>query len=233
MGINNGRPNQNERMYMVSPEWSGPNGDLMNTAYMDFSKNAIILKINPCENAKQVRKVILDGAKTYSEIFTGSTEQFKKAAEKRIEKLKYGRFDEYARQMEGYEKLKEKLKDPKQRDGINPRIIVKGFEEVFEHDQDESRTYFKKLVEEAKNDARYETRNTDAKRDTGLGSLFSKHYKEKFEKALKTYDALDYVSRKLEFHQNSYTLPLAKGLPDAPPAPTAKNTATKSYARKA
>jgi len=209
-------------------------------AYVNFSKNAVILEVNPSANAKQVQETILDGAKLYSEIFTGSARGLKKA-EKRIKKLeKHGRFDEYAREKEGYEKLKEKLEDPKQKDDINPRIIVNGFEEVVQNSRMEEKTCFKKLVEELKNDAQNEKEKRVYSMRASIDEVYpyfhlleSKHYKKKFDKALRTYDALDYMSKKLEFHQYCTSIPLAKAPPGPPPASPRKNTATTTTYRKA
>jgi len=197
-----------------------PENILKTRAYFEQGTNSIVLDVNPASSAKAVRSVILDGAKIYSE----PTNQYKKLLKESEHRLKIletnGSFRDYVHARKGYEELKDKLADAEEGKLVDPNVIVRGF--GFEAESKYSKADFRELLEEVKTDARNEQRKRyEEYRNSGdpyVGRIgiynpLSAHYDKKFEKAHKTCEALDYMSKKLEFHS-------------VWPAPPTKNTAS-------
>jgi len=230
---------------------------LKNRAYFERGTNSVVLEVDPFSSAKAVRSVILDGAKTYNEIYSKIAGDCKKQLKDTRYLMHctelYGSFTDYMCQKKHYEELKTKLADAEKGKAtgprgkpIEPKVIVRGLE-TFETNPKahvtkeyskalhaieqgvgaEMREYFRELLDEVKNDAFNEKEKRRDKYEFAggffnfrMGPVPNSHYKKKYDKAIRNYEALDYMSKKLEFRE-----------PSSLGAPAAKNTA--SYARKA
>jgi len=212
-----------------------------NKAYFDFFTNSIVLEVDPTSSAKDIRSVILDGAEAYSEKIYSVLEMQLKDSKHRIRKRENsGNFSSYMYERRHYEELEKRLadddkgkpEDPVSGDPFEPKVVAHGFRpgKIF----DFSRKDFKEVLYELRTDAKNKKAELDDKYSnlesfcpgfacTGMFSmpLPTRHFEKKYDKTLRTYNALDYMSKKLEFQQYSCC------------APTVKNTATASYARKA
>jgi len=264
----NGKPAEPPNELWNASGWgnvrSRRNGRILkNRAYFEYyGTNSLVLEVDPTSSAKAVRRVILDGAKTYSEEIYPLLKIQLKDSKHRVKKgEKSGNFSDYMYERKHYEELKRRLADaengkpvdPISGELFKPNVVVLGFrtEKIFDY----SKKHFKELLDELKSDALNEKQKREEKYQTSeehhsyrlpFGPLAAtvRHNKKEYETALRTYNALDYMSKNLNFQQtldpaNSqppYTIPQERAnvLPKAPPASTAKNKAnTRSYARKA
>jgi len=204
-----------------------------NKAYFEQGTNSIVLEVNPTSSAKAIRKVILDGAKTYTERIYSPLETRLKRTEHFIKRGESsGSFKDYMFEKKHYEELEHLMDEADNGKPVNlisgrpiePKVVVRGFET----EKNYSKKYFKELLDELRNDVndkteKREERYEDMKKyawgplGTELCSfrIFpTSHYEKKFKNSLRTYNALDYMSKKLEFREEFW------------PAPPAKNTAT-------
>jgi len=194
---------------------------LKNKAYFEEGTNSIVLEVNPASRANEVRSIILDGAKTYSEKIYSTLETQLKRSEDLMKELETsGNFTDYMHARKCYEGLKNKLADAengwKPVDILNiiPKVVVRSVET--KNWKECSKAYFRELLDElrdgAENEKQKRKERYESSRDTdGMFSLFpTSHYKKKYKKACRTYRVLDYMSKTLEFQQYSCCAPAVK-----------------------